>query len=245
MRRSILLLFAWSLLGCDRPDAGPKSAPEAKQAAEPGERDSPTVDSAAATPEDSEPSSDRAAEAGTDSGAAEAASAEPTTSEALEVDRSQSKVGFAVARATVGHVGHFKQFESKLRLEDGHPVALEINVELGSVAADRKGLTQHLKSPDFFHVDQFPSASFAAERITPKTDAEPGSYEVSGTMRLHGVTQELEFPAAIDVEAERVVGRATLEISAKAFGIDYEGMEAELAEDAVQLEVELVFPRAS
>jgi hypothetical protein len=62
-------------------------------------------------------------------------------------------------------------------------------------------------------------------------------------MILHGIRGTLEFPATIEVEPNRVIGQATLDISAKAFGIDYAGMEAELAEDAVELEVELVFPR--
>ena len=68
-------------------------------------------------------------------------------------------------------------------------------------------------------------------------------YAITGTMELHGVRGKLEFPATFEVEPNHVVGRATLDISAKAFGINYAGMEAELAEDAVALEVELVFPR--
>lgn len=168
---------------------------------------------------------------------------QPPTSQRLTADPAQSKVGFAVAKATVGHVGHFEKFSATLELVDGQPRALEIVVKTGSVVTDARGLTSHLESADFFAVDQFPSATFSTESITAVAGDDPHGYVISGMMYLHGVSKRLEFPATIEIEPARVLGRATLEISAKAFGIDYEGMEAELAEDAVELEIVLSFPR--
>ncbi len=171
------------------------------------------------------------------------------------MDREQSKVGFAVSRATIGHIGHFERFSATLVLTDGQPTGLEISVRTGSVVADQHGLTSHLKSTDFFDVDKFPTATFTAESIEPieaagasaRTSAKSGdaTHRIHGTMRLHGVERKLEFPATLDIGPEAVVGRATLDISAKAFAIDYQGMEEELAEDQVQLEIELMFPRVA
>lgn len=167
----------------------------------------------------------------------------PNAPEQLTADVTQSKINFLVSRATTGHIGHFEKFTGTLELADGHPRDLEIAVNTGSVVADQQGLTSHLQSPDFFDVDKFPTATFSAETITAVAGEDPNTYAITGTMNLHGVSGKLEFPATIEVEPNRVVGRATLDISAKAFGIAYAGMEAELAEDAVALEVELVFPR--
>lgn len=188
---------------------------------------------------------------GTDSGGPSAKEPEaepkqppPKGAEKLSADVAQSKVNFLVTRAVGEHIGHFENFTATLELTDERPSKLEIAVKLGSVVTDREGLTSHLKSADFFHVDQFPTATFTTETITPTPEAEePNSYAVTGTMVLHGVRGKLEFPATITVEPERVLGRATLEISAKAFGINYAGMEAELADDAVALAIELGFPR--
>lgn len=168
---------------------------------------------------------------------------EPKMPEQLTADVAQSKVRFLVTRAVGEHIGHFEQFTATLELTDGRPSKLEIAIKTGSVSTDRQGLTSHLKSAEFFHVDQFPTASFTTDSIEPVAGDEPNSYEVTGTMSLHGVKGKLEFPATITVEPKRVLGHATLDISAKAFGINYAGMEAELAEDAVGLDVELVFPR--
>ncbi|MCA9696594.1 MAG: YceI family protein [Myxococcales bacterium] len=161
----------------------------------------------------------------------------------LQADPTHSKIGFAVARATSEHIGHFDRFDATLTLEGGKPTGLRIKVDTGSVAADRQGLTSHLKSPDFFDVGNFPTATFTAKTFTPNAEEGADAYVVEGSMHLHGVERTLKFPATIAIEAERVVGTASLEISAKAFGIDYEGMEQELAEDAVSLEIELLFSR--
>jgi polyisoprenoid-binding protein YceI len=170
---------------------------------------------------------------------------EPEGPEQLTADVAQSKVAFLVTRAVGEHIGHFEKFSATLELTDERPSKLEIAVKLGSVVTDRQGLTSHLKSADFFDADKFPTASFETETITPAPEEdEPNAYTVTGTMSLHGVRGKLAFPAVITVEPERVLGRATLDISAKAFGINYAGMEAELADDAVGLAIELVFPRS-
>ncbi len=234
MRKSTLLL-ALTLcptLACPRP-TGTEATDDVDAGAvksEPAATPSPETTAAPAT------GPEQGSATGADSSAANGV---------LKVDPARSSVGFAVARATVGHLGKFEDFDASLTLADDKPVALEIAVKTGSVVADRSGLTSHLKSSDFFHVDKFPTATFTATEFTPDPEAGVDAYIVAGTMQLHGVGRKLEFPATLEIGSDRVVGRATLDISAKAFGIDYEGMEAELAEDAVQLEIELVFPRVA
>ena len=227
MRNSTLLLpLLLATLACPRPTTETEAASsgKAEREAEPTE------------PQPTEPPP-RETTTGESATGAEAVPSDGT----FKADVASSTIGFAVARATVGHIGKFEDFEATLQLVGGQPVALEIAVKTGSVVADRAGLTSHLLSADFFDVDKFPTATFTASEFTPDPESGPHAYLVSGTMHLHGVGRKLEFPATLDVESDRVVGRATLDISAKAFGIDYEGMEAELAEDAVQLEIELRF----
>lgn len=231
LRLAGLLALTLSASACPQPKDG-----DGAKGSTPGEDKQPKAELA---PEDD---AAKASAGAAETAGADGAAAPPDTA-TLEVDREASKVGFAVARATIGHIGRFDDYSATLKIVDGAPTGLEISVETGSVVADRKGLTSHLKSADFFHVDKFPTATFTADSFTPQPDEGESAYEVSGTMRLHGVERKLKFPATIELSPERAVGTASLDISAKAFGIDYEGMEAELAEDAVSLQIELVFPR--
>lgn len=169
----------------------------------------------------------------------------------LDADPAKSKVLFAVSRATTGHIGKFERFTATLEYEPetNTPKSLAIVVETGSVEADRKGLTTHLQSADFLDVAKFPQARFTTTSIEHAPDERIELYIVKGVMELHGVRSELEFQASIWIDPARpedpVTCTASLDISAKAFGIDYAGMEAELADDAVSLEIELVFPRVA
>lgn len=233
VRRPTLMLVLWliPMLACPRPTADTEAAPAGAAKTEPARIQG----------------SDDEAEDGSEQGAEPPATgAEPASTDgSYAADVARSTIGFAVARATVGHIGKFEDFDATLTLADGRPVALEIVVKTGSVVADRSGLTSHLQSADFFDVDKFPTATFTATEFTPDPEAGPTGYTIDGTMHLHGVGRKLEFPATLEIGSDRVVGRATLDVSAKAFGIDYEGMEAELAEDAVSLEIELLFTRVA
>jgi polyisoprenoid-binding protein YceI len=48
----------------------------------------------------------------------------------------------------------------------------------------------HLKSPDFFDVEKFPTMTFRSSRVTRRAD---GSLIVAGPLTLHGITNEVEF----------------------------------------------------
>lgn len=232
-----LLLASSLLLACD-----PRGSSEAQgEAGEPRAEGAGEASPKAEGPTGAEPA-DPDAEPDAAPESEDSAAPSPRT---LMADPSASKVGFAVARATSGHVAHFAHFDARLELDGELPRTLEIAVKTLSVVADRQGLTQHLKSADFFDVAQFPTSSFISKQISAKPEQGPQAYEITGTMRLHGVERELKFPASFEIDAQRVRGVAELVISAKDFGIEYEGMEAELAEDAVSLEIELVFPRVA
>jgi polyisoprenoid-binding protein YceI len=221
------ILLVLGPFGCPS-EPEPKKAQE-QEIDEPAERAKPEgADSRGAVAQPSEPP---------------AKDPQPKVPQQLTADVAQSKILFLVTRAVGEHLGRFEKFSATLELTDEQPSKLEIAVKTGSVVADREGLTSHLKSAEFFDVDKFPTAIFTTDTITPIADEEPNTYTVTGTMRLHGISGKLEFPATITVEPTRVHGRATVDISAKAFGIDYAGMEAELADDAVGLSIELVFPR--
>lgn len=201
MRNSTLLL-SLSLplaasLACPRPTTDTEAASSGK--AEPTQ-----VQGSAENPPEQPPSEPAPKTSAT--------GADPLPSEdTFKADVANSTVGFAVARATVGHIGKFEDFAATLQLAGGQPVGLEIAVKTGSVVADRAGLTTHLLSSDFFDVSKFPTATFTATEFTPDPKTGPNAYVVSGTMHLHGVGRKLEFPATLEIESDRVVGRATLD----------------------------------
>ncbi|MFI6489639.1 YceI family protein [Streptomyces sp. NPDC050564] len=112
------------------------------------------------------------------------------------IDPAHSSFGFVARHAMVTNVkGSFQDFEGTLHLDGTDPskstAAIDIkmeSVETGS--ADRDG---HLKSSDFFKVDEFPTMTFRST----KAEALGGDdYRITGDLEILGTTK----PITIDLE---------------------------------------------
>ncbi len=57
-------------------------------------------------------------------------------------------------------------------------------------------LTTHLKSADFFDVENFPTATFTIASVAPSTEGE-NMYTANGTLTMKGKTNPVTFPAQI------------------------------------------------
>jgi polyisoprenoid-binding protein YceI len=62
-------------------------------------------------------------------------------------------------------------------------------------------LIGHLKSDDFFDTARFPSGKFELRHITVNPQAKRGSInaDIDGALTLKGVTEEIGFPAILEV----------------------------------------------
>ena len=152
------------------------------------------------------------------------------------VIRSESSIGFVASKVTRSHNGGFKNFAGTLKVADGKIVGTpEIKINMKSTWADDDRLTRHLMSPDFFNVDQIPTATFTATTIT----SAGGSYQVTGNLNLHGVAKSISFPATISVAADAVKIKAEFAINRRDFNINYPGMPNDLIRDNVIIKLDV------
>ncbi len=173
-------------------------------------------------------------------GAKVAATPDDATASSLAINPSNSKVEFVGAKVTASHPGGFTDFSGELEL--GDPIeqsAINLTIQTASLYADKEKLTKHLKSPDFFDVAKFPTATFQSTEIRK----EAGGHTVSGDLTLHGVTKRISFPATIDASESQVSANAEFSINRKDFGINYPGMQDDLIRDLVVIKLGLKLPR--
>ena len=119
--------------------------------------------------------------------------------------------------------GRFDAIAGSFTLDDANPAEsrFEFQVKADSVDTADAKRDQHLKSPDFFNVVQFPTITFKSQSIAKSGNA----YEVSGDLTLHGVTK----PVAVrvvptgtgkDMRGTPIAGiEATLNIKRSDFGM--------------------------
>ena len=170
-----------------------------------------------------------------------APAADTATAQSLAINPSNSKIEFVGAKVTASHPGGFTDFAGKVDLAD--PVEssrIDITIQTASLFADKEKLTKHLKSPDFFDVEKFPTARFKSTEI--KKDGE--GHTITGDLTLHGVTQRISFPATVSATDSEVTANAEFSINRKDFGITYPGMPDDLIRDLVVIKLSLKLPRA-
>ena len=116
------------------------------------------------------------------------------------VDPQHVEVGFAVRHLMISTVkGHFRAVTGVVRTEadDFTAAEVELTIEARSLETRDEARDAHLRSADFFDVDQYPTLTFKSRRVTAPTKHH---YVVVGDLTIHGVTREV----SLDVVAEGV-----------------------------------------
>lgn len=141
------------------------------------------------------------------------------------VDSSHSTVGFVVRHLMVSKVrGHFGTFTGALTIADD-PLAssVEASAETASVTTGDDTRDNHLRSADFFDVENFPTINFASTGI----DRQGDDYVLHADLTIKGVTKPVDFQLEFDgVTADpwggtRAGFTAETEISRKDWGLTW------------------------
>jgi polyisoprenoid-binding protein YceI len=112
-----------------------------------------------------------------------------------EIDPAHSTIEFSVKHMMVSTVkGQFEKVKGAIELDDKDVAksSVEVTIDLASVNTHEPKRDGHLKSPDFFDVAKFPTATFKSTKIQKAGK----KLKVTGDLTLHGVTK----PVVLDVE---------------------------------------------
>jgi polyisoprenoid-binding protein YceI len=112
------------------------------------------------------------------------------------VDAAHSTVGFAVKHMGIANVrGQFTEFQGTLEVgEDLASSSARGSVKVASITTDEEQRDKHLRSPDFFNVEEFPEILFESTLVEAIDDE---STSVVGNLTMHGVTQEVRLKAVV------------------------------------------------
>lgn len=88
------------------------------------------------------------------------------------------------------YYGQITDVAGELDLDPKAPAQSRLSVRIGtaSVNALHDALNRHLRGPDFFDVEQFPTATFVSRSVEPTG---PTTARVTGDLSLRGVTKPL------------------------------------------------------
>jgi polyisoprenoid-binding protein YceI len=144
-----------------------------------------------------------------------------------QVDPAHSHVEFAVRHLMISTVkGRFATIAGTLVGDDGDPenASVELTIPAASIDTREAQRDAHLRSADFFDVEQYPEIRFRSMRIAR---GGAGTFTISGNLTIRGVTR----PITLTVQAggrvrdpwggERVGYSATTRINRRDFGLTW------------------------
>ena len=104
-------------------------------------------------------------------------------------DPAHSKLGFTVTHLGIADVpGYFGDYDVTIEAseEDFSDAKVELTVQTASIDTRVEKRNNHLKSPDFFNVEKYPTMTFESTGIKEMGD---NKYELTGDLTLHGITK--------------------------------------------------------
>ncbi len=118
-------------------------------------------------------------------------------------DPNHSEVDFSITHMTVSNIhGRFGHVNATIAYNEADVTKSTVNatIDVTGVDTGEEARNTHLKSPDFFDVATFPTATFTSTSVSKSGDG----LTINGTLTLHGTTK----PVVLSAEGPRGRRRA-------------------------------------
>jgi polyisoprenoid-binding protein YceI len=161
-----------------------------------------------------------------------------------KIDNEHTTVGFKIRHLFSQVMGGFDTYEGSFVYTPGKPEEWTVSATIQAASINTKVAMRdnHLRSKDFFHVEQYPTITF---RSTKVTDVTGSSAKVHGVLAIHGVEKPVVLNVEIHGEGKDPWGNlrsgfsARVRINRKDFGLTW-NQTVETGQLLVGEEVEII-----
>lgn len=167
-----------------------------------------------------------------------------------QIDSAASRVEFSARMrlmflANVTVTGRFADVQGTLTGDESNPTAGQISVTIGTASLDTKmpARDKHLRSADFFEVENYPNLTFTSRRIEALDQAQ-GHYRVVGLLTIRDVAREVSLDAWYtpqEADKQRHTFNLTTLLNRRDFGLVWSRPQQKIADDVnITLHIELI-----
>ena len=111
-----------------------------------------------------------------------------------EIDNSHTSLVFAISHFNLSYTyGRFNKCAGNFQIEGGLANKFSFTIDAASVDTNEAERDKHLRSADFFDVDQFPEITFESTQI----ERVDGIYQVTGKMTMRGKSKQITMPVRL------------------------------------------------
>ncbi len=128
-------------------------------------------------------------------------------------------------KVTGSHNGNIQLKSGELDFQDGKLVGGNFEIDMNSITCnDLQGewnqkLVGHLKSADFFNVEEYPTATFKITQVISR--GKPGDYKIVGDLTIKGITKEIKFLTQVSDEGGEKVAVSKIKVDRSEFNVRF------------------------
>ncbi len=184
----------------------------------------------------------------------------PPLSGTFTLDTEKSLVRWTGRNLLNHHEGTVNFRSGHIAVKDGALDHAEFTVDMGTIKNQdltdpswNAMLIRHLVDADFFHVKQWPDASFVMRSAMPIPDATPGlpNFDITGDFTLRGQTHPIAFQAVIGESDGVLAGQAEFDLDRTRWGAIYgsgkffDRLAGHLVNDLIHLHLKILATRSA
>ncbi len=149
----------------------------------------------------------------------------PAAVKSLKVDTAKSQVIWKGYKVLGAHEGTITIKEGNLDFDGDQLTGGSFTIDMTSInCTDLEGkykgkLEAHLKSNDFFGVEENPTATFKITNVVSRGKA--GEYKIIGDLTIKETTKEIKFNTTVTKENDQTIAVAPIKIDRSDFDIRY------------------------
>jgi polyisoprenoid-binding protein YceI len=109
------------------------------------------------------------------------------------IDPSHTRIGFSARHAMVTKVrGHFDEYEGAAHVDTATPAnsSVRVTIKAASVTTGNEQRDGHLRTPDFFDVENYPKITF----VSTDVERDGNEWAITGDLTINGVTKSVTIP---------------------------------------------------
>lgn len=146
---------------------------------------------------------------------------------AWEFDTAHTTIDFTAKHMMVTNVrGRFTSFSGDAHIDEVNPAnsKVDVSIDLTSLTTGNEGRDNHLRSVDFFDVENHPTATFNSTKVEPLSK---DHLRVTGDLTIRGVTKPVTLDVNIEGKFKDMQGKdrygftASTSFSRKEFGLEW------------------------
>ncbi|MBA3945330.1 MAG: YceI family protein [Herpetosiphonaceae bacterium] len=118
------------------------------------------------------------------------------------IDAAHSAVDFSVRHMMISTVrGSFAKFSGTVNIDEADPTRSSVDVQIDAASIDTRDAQRdgHLRGPDFFDVEKYPTLTFKSKRVERHGESHA---KITGDLTIRDVTREVVLDTEYNGQAK-------------------------------------------